>query len=65
MEWSEKEEVQDLYSVYVGREHDAAKQGEVRDMLGLSESESARLKELVSSGAFRIEEEAEEEASFF
>jgi hypothetical protein len=65
VEWGEKEEIQDLYSVYVGREHDAGKQTEVRNLLGLSEQESQRLQELVSSGAFRMEEEAEEEGAFF
>lgn len=63
-EWSEREEIQDLYSIYIGREHSPEKQSEVRTILGIGEDEARRLADLVQSGSFQLEEEAEEGALF-
>eukprot|EP00884_Botryococcus_braunii_P007802 jgi/Botrbrau1/17022/Bobra.49_2s0078.1 len=64
MEWSEADEIQDLYCIYIGREHSPEKQAEARAILGIGAEEAARLEELVKSGAFRVEEEEEEGAIF-
>ena len=63
-EWREKEEVQDLYSVYAGRQQDAEKKGALQKILGISEAEAQSLEQLVSSGQFKLEQEVEEEAFF-
>ncbi|CAL8468289.1 g7829 [Coccomyxa elongata] len=63
-EWREKEELQDLYSVYVGRESDADKAASVASMLGISDSEAASLKDLVASGEFKLEQEVEDDRFF-
>ena len=63
-EWREKEELQDLYSVYVGRESDADKAASVAAMLGISDSEAASLKDLVASGQFKLEQEVEDDRFF-
>lgn len=63
-EWREKEELQDLYSVYVGRESDAHKAASVAAMLGISDSEAASLKDLVASGEFKLEQEVEDDRFF-
>ena len=63
-EWREKEEVQDLYSVYAGRQQDAEKKGALQRILGISGAEAQSLEELVSGGQFKLEQEVEEEAFF-
>ncbi len=65
MQWDTPEELADLFSVYVGRERGADKQAAMQALLGLSEGDAASLKDLVASGAFRLEAEAEEAESFF
>ncbi|KAK9915263.1 hypothetical protein WJX75_006851 [Coccomyxa subellipsoidea] len=63
-EWREKEELQDLFSVYVGRESDADKAASVAAMLGIAEQEASSLKELVTSGQFKLEQEVEDDRFF-
>ncbi len=63
-QWREREEVQDLYSVYAGRQQDAAKRGDLCKILGVSESEAQSLEQLVQSGQFKLEQDVEEEAFF-
>ncbi len=65
VQWDAKEELADLFSVYVGREHNADKQTAMQHVLGLSDSDASDLKSLVDSGSFKLEQEADEEASFF
>ena len=65
VQWDTKEELADLFSVYVGREHAPDKQAAMQRLLGLPEADAAALKDLVASGSFKLEQEAEEEASFF
>ena len=55
--WQEKEELQDLYSVYVGREGDAGKGAAVARILGISEAEAGSLQSLVKSGQFKLEQD--------
>ena len=62
--WQEKEELQDLYSVYVGREKDSGKGAGIAKILGISDKEAQSLGELVSSGQFKLEQDVEEEAFF-
>ena len=64
VQWREKEELQDLYSVYVGRDKDAAKQGVVQKLFSLSDQEAQSLKGLVESGEFKLEAE-DDDSSFF
>lgn len=64
MEWREKEELQDLYSVYVSRESSAEKEAAVAKVLGISEAEAASLRELVSSGQFKLEQDVEDDRFF-
>ena len=63
-QWQPHEELQDLYSVYIGREGDADKQATVASMLGIPDNEARSLAELVAAGSFKLEQEAEEEAFF-
>ena len=63
-EWREKEELQDLFSVYVGRESDADKAASVAAMLGIADQEASSLKELVTSGQFKLEQEVEDDRFF-
>ncbi|KAK9829243.1 hypothetical protein WJX72_004725 [[Myrmecia] bisecta] len=60
--WENREELQDLYSVYLAQEKDQRKQDEVRQLFGISDKEAEALSNIVESGEFAIEEE---EGSFF
>ena len=62
--WQDREELQDLYSVYVGREGDADKGEAVARILGIPEAEARSLQELVKGGQFKLEQDVEEEAFF-
>ena len=63
-EWREREEVQDLYSVYAGRQQDTEKRAALCKILGISASEAESLEQLVQRGDFKMEQEVEEEAFF-
>lgn len=65
VEWKEEEELKDLFSVYLGREQSAEKQDAVQKLLGISDADATKLKDLVTSGEFKIEQEVEEEGAFF
>jgi len=65
MEWAQREELLDMYSVYLVKDKDEAKQGEVQKLLGITDEEAKSLKDLVASGGFTLEQEAENEKSFF
>ena len=56
--------MQDLYSVYAGRQQDTDKRAALQKILGISASEAESLENLVQSGEFKLEQEVEEEAFF-
>ena len=62
--WREKEELQDLFSVYVGRDKDAAKQSVVQKLFALQDKEADSLRDLVEAGEFKLEAE-DDDSSFF
>lgn len=64
VQWREQEELQDLYSVYVGRDKDAAKQGVIQKLFSLSDQDAKSLQEVVEAGEFKLEAE-EDDSSFF
>jgi len=64
VQWREKEELQDLYSVYVGRDKDTAKQSVVQKLFALSDKDAKSLKEVVDAGQFKLEAE-DDDSSFF
>ena len=64
VQWREQEELQDLYSVYVGRDKDTAKQGVVQKLFALSDKDAKSLKEVVDAGQFKLEAE-DDDSSFF
>lgn len=64
VQWREQEELQDLYSVYVGREKDAAKQAVVQKLFSLSDKDAQSLKEVVEAGDFKLEAE-DDDTNFF
>lgn len=64
VQWREKEELQDLYSVFVGRDKDAAKQAVVQKLFALSDKDAQSLREVVEAGEFKLEAE-DDDTSFF
>ena len=64
VQWREKEELQDLYSVYVGRDKDDAKQAVVQKLFSLSDKDAQSLREVVKAGEFKLEVE-DDDSSFF
>lgn len=64
VQWREKEELQDLYSVYVGRDKDTAKQSVVQKLFALSDKDAKSLKEVVDAGQFKLEAE-DDDSNFF
>lgn len=64
VQWREQEELQDLYSVYVGRDKDTAKQNVVQKLFALSDKDAKSLKEVVDAGQFKLEAE-DDDSSFF
>lgn len=64
VQWREKEELQDLYSVYVGRDKDTAKQAVVQKLFSLSDKDAQSLREVVEAGEFKLEAE-DDDTSFF
>ena len=64
VDWRDKAELKDLYSVYIGRAHDATNQGVLREVLGISASEAESLQDLVTAGDFHLERGQKEEAFF-
>ena len=64
MQWGEKEELQDLYSVYLGRDKDPAKQSVVQKLFALSDKDANSLKEVVEAGQFKLEAE-DDDTGFF
>lgn len=62
--WDPREEVLDLWSIYIGKEPDTAKQQEVARVLAISDSEAESLRGIVESGEFKLAEEAAEEDLF-
>ena len=63
--WSAPEELMDMFSVYLIKEKDEAKQQEVQTLLGITDEQAKSLKEVVESGGFTLEQEAENEGAFF
>ena len=64
VDWREQEELQDLYSVYIGRDKDSAKQQVLQKLFGLSDKDTQSLRDVVESGQFRVDAE-EDDSSFF
>ena len=64
LDWRDKAEVKDLYSVYIGRMQDSEKQALLREALGISTSDAEALQDLVSAGQFHLEPSRKEEAFF-
>lgn len=62
--WNPREELLDLWSIYIGKEKDAGKQTELAKVLDISESEAESLRKIVEAGQFRMAEEAAEEELF-
>jgi len=65
MEWAEPEELMDMYSVYLLKDKDEGKQAEVQALLGITDAQAASLKEVIASGGFTLEQEAENEGAIF
>mmetsp|Transcript_32358 Transcript_32358/g.81630 ORF Transcript_32358/g.81630 Transcript_32358/m.81630 type:complete len:1052 (-) Transcript_32358:50-3205(-) len=65
MEWAEPEELQDVFSVYMIKDKDEGKQAELQKLLGITDEQAASLKEVIASGGFRLEQEAENEGAIF
>jgi hypothetical protein len=63
--WDERSELQDLFSTYVSREQNGEKQAAVAKTLGISDSEADSLRQVVSSGSWKLEEEAADSGKFF
>ena len=64
MQWREQEELQDLYSVYIGKDKDTAKQQVLQKLFKLSDSDAQSLRDVVESGQFRVDAE-DDNSSFF
>ena len=65
LSWSEPEELQDLFSLYVAREATPAKRADVAAVLGIASADADKLSALVASGGFKLEDDVAEEASIF
>ena len=64
MTWRDTAELRDLYSVYLGRDHDPINLAMLGQLLGISATEAESLQDLVSSGEFHLEPRQKEEAFF-
>lgn len=64
VQWREQEELQDLYSVYIGKDKDTAKQQVLQKLFKLSDSDAQSLRDVVESGQFRVDAE-DDDSSFF
>ena len=62
--WREQEELQDLYSVYIGKDHDTAKQQVLQKLFKLSDKDAQSLRSVVESGQFRTEAEDDDSNVF-
>ena len=62
--WNPREELLDLWSVYIGKETDSGKQEELAKVLDISPKEVESLRKIVEAGQFRFAEEAAEEELF-
>ena len=62
--WKEQEELQDLYSVYIGKDHDSAKQQVLQKLFGLSDKDAQSLRSVVEAGQFRTDAE-DDDSNFF
>lgn len=65
MEWSAPEELMDMFSVYLIKDKDEVRQAEVQKLLGITDEQAKSLREVVESGGFQLEQEAENEGAFF
>lgn len=63
--WQPREELMDLFSVYLGRTPDQGKQSELANVIDISEKESGSLRQLVEAGNFKLPDDAEEEKDIF
>lgn len=63
--WEAREELCDLYSVYLTKVSDAEKRQQVAKILGISQPEAENLQSIVDAGQFKVGQEAEEESTAF
>ena len=63
-QWNEREELQDMFSIYISHVIDEAKQADMQSLLGLSDKEAEGLRDTVSSGSFKLDEEKDDESFF-
>lgn len=64
VDWKEREELQDLFSVYIDKDHDSAKQQVLQKLFRLSDKDAQNLKDVVESGQFRVDAD-DDDSSFF
>ena len=58
--WTPREELMDLFSIYLGKVQDSSKQSELANILDISEKESESLRDLVDAGDFKLQDDAED-----
>eukprot|EP00891_Asterochloris_glomerata_P003309 jgi/Astpho2/3309/fgenesh1_pg.00054_%23_10_t len=63
-QWNEREELQDMFSIYISHVIDEAKQADMQSLLGLSDKEADSLRDTVSSGSFKLDEEKDDDSFF-
>ncbi len=63
-QWNQREELQDMFSIYISHVIDEAKQADMQSLLGLSDKEADSLRDTVSSGSFKLDEEKDDDSFF-
>jgi|TARA_B110000305_G_scaffold216235_1_gene254515 hypothetical protein len=64
LEWSVKEELQDIYSVFANEGANETDQKNLQDALGLDDATAAGLREIVGAGKFQLKQDVADEALF-
>ena len=64
IKWRDTAELKDLFSVYVGRPTEDAKQTQLQQILGISDADAISLRDVVTTGEFHLEQGRKEEAFF-
>ena len=65
VQWSEREELMDVYAYYYNSSKDAAKLACLKEVLDISDEEAANLESLVDSGKFVFEEKESDDMAIF
>ena len=63
--WQPREELMDLFSVYLGQVGDSGKQKELANILDISEKESDSLRNLVAAGEFKLQDDEADDGDIF